>query len=129
MYQLLKCLINRTTLAFSLLTVSLSLFVTHSSHAMNFQVQLESEADLPPGSGKELLYATYNSFADLVTFNQASSTFSPVDIIGTYSTTGLAFDGNKGGNGGVIPEPSTMLLFGTGLAGLAAWRWKRGAQA
>jgi hypothetical protein len=27
---------------------------------------------------------------------------------------------------GTIPEPSTMLLWGTGLAGLAAWRWKRG---
>ncbi len=25
-----------------------------------------------------------------------------------------------------IPEPSTMLLFGTGLAGLGFWRWKKG---
>lgn len=25
-----------------------------------------------------------------------------------------------------IPEPSTMLLFGSGLAGLAAWRYRRG---
>ena len=24
-----------------------------------------------------------------------------------------------------IPEPSSMLLFGTGIAGLAAWRWKK----
>ena len=24
-----------------------------------------------------------------------------------------------------IPEPSTVLLFGTGLAGLGLWRWKK----
>ena len=27
---------------------------------------------------------------------------------------------------GVIPEPSTVILFGTGLAGLVAWRMRKG---
>ena len=27
-----------------------------------------------------------------------------------------------------IPEPSTMLLFGTGLAGLMAWRYRKGVK-
>ena len=28
----------------------------------------------------------------------------------------------------VIPEPSTMILFGTGLAGLIGYRWRRNKQ-
>ncbi|MDH5586833.1 MAG: PEP-CTERM sorting domain-containing protein [Nitrospirota bacterium] len=85
-------------------------------------VQLESEADV---GSNEVLYITYNSFTDLTGSIEAGSFFSPVNISGAYSTTGLAYDGNKGSSGGVIPEPSTMLLFGTGLAGLAGWRWRK----
>lgn len=36
--------------------------------------------------------------------------------------TGPAF-ANDVGNGSTVPEPSTWLLLGSGLAGMAAWRW------
>ena len=122
MYQLPSYPITRKAFKFTWLAVFVFFLLTHQSHAMNFQVQLESEADV---GSNEVLYITYNSFTDLTGSIEAGSFFSPVNISGAYSTTGLAYDGNKGGSGGVIPEPSTMLLFGTGLAGLAGWRWRK----
>ncbi len=71
--------------------------------------------------GGEVGYTTYNSFADLLSNTSPSSAFSPIDVAGAFSTTGLAFEGEK-----VIPEPSTILLLGSGLAGLVAWRYRKG---
>ena len=94
-------------------------------------VQKESDAD--SAAPFEIQYNTYPTFTDLINgTNGSGAILSQLGEPATYSTTGLAYDGSKGGNGGngaPIPEPSTVLLFGTGLAGLAAWRWKTGKQA
>jgi hypothetical protein len=54
---------------------------------------------------------------------------SGIDFSGddAYFRTFPMADGTPGGPGdGVVPEPSTVLLFGIGLVGLIAWRWKKG---
>lgn len=41
----------------------------------------------------------------------------------TWSAAGVAL--KPASSNGVIPEPSTVLLFGTGLAPLAVWRYRK----
>ncbi len=85
-------------------------------------VQVEDDVDAPAGA--EVLYITYDTFADLMIHNPSGNFTSPIDLNPAVSTTGLAFDG-KTISGDPIPEPSTILLFGTGLAGLGWWRYRK----
>ncbi len=88
------------------------------------QFHLLTESD--PGGLENVNYASFASMTDLLNFNTSSVGFLP-SLDPVTSVAGFAAGGESSSH--PIPEPSTMLLFGTGLVGLATWRWKRGTQA
>ena len=65
-----------------------------------------------------------NSYA-LSTPVQALQFVRLVDFTGPLSREQGGFRNNMSVTQTFIPEPSTVLLFGTGLAGLGLWRWKK----
>ena len=57
-----------------------------------------------------------SSVGDLYTIDLTTGAATLIGTTGVSSLAGLAFQADP------IPEPTTMLLFGSGLIGLAAWR-------
>ncbi len=90
-----------------------------------FIVQFESDADRV--GGQELFYFTYPTLAALLGNQPSSGSASQIDVNASFSTTGLAFEGNKGGNGIDVPEPSTLTLFVLPLIYFMGLVWRRTA--
>jgi hypothetical protein len=65
------------------------------------------------------------NFGKFVGFS-SDTAFSSVTIAATSPSFDYLLD-NMRGVSGTVPEPSTLLLLGAGLVGLAARRWKRAA--
>ena len=81
-------------------------------------IQMESDTDAQPGN--ELFSITYDSYADLLTDTQSSSSFSNFNANPVFSTTGLAYDGVKTDPEPPVgvPEPSIIALFAVGFIGI-----------
>lgn len=50
------------------------------------------------------------------------------NIPGASDTNGCGPSGNQPKKCASVPEPSSMILFGAGLAGLGIWTWRRASK-
>ena len=110
---------NQASSTFSQLNINASYSVGGMAYdGSQFHVLLESNANM--GAGQEVFLITYNSYADLISNNQASSTFSQLNINASYSAGGLTAL-NTGNGGNVVSEPATMMLVLIGLSFLSVF--------
>ncbi len=78
------------------------------------------ERDTNSGSGTELAFNRYSSYADLLAGTAVASQFSLIDVAGSFSTTGLLIEPGDPGPMAPVPLPGAALLMLGGLGALAA---------
>ncbi len=90
---------------------------------ISFTSQLLAYQDLTLGQG---IYTQGPLMASLVSHGTGKGTFELTDIGGGRFIISFASFNFKGtGNLAIVPEPGSLFLLGTGLAGFGTMRWRR----
>ncbi len=69
----------------------LFVLTSYAAHGAQYRLLLESDANAAGGS--EIFLASFGSFADLLSGNTSSASFSQLDINSGFSVGGLTYDG------------------------------------
>ena len=131
-----RATLSAPTIGFnSLLTLDLSqpptnALVDLSANSISFGGNLHINAAFAPQLMDGNMFTIFNFVGNTPTITgQFSNIFLPTLSSGLmWDTSALLTTGGLsvvGGNAPTIPEPSTMLLFGTGLAGLFGWQYQK----
>jgi PEP-CTERM motif len=123
-------------LVFSSPVAGIGFYVTDISDGGTAPDQISVVATLAGGGTKTFTTSvtTGNSNANVLFFGvvgtDPSELFSGVEILNTFSTEGdvHGIDDITVGLTTAVPEPSSLLMLGIGLAGLAGNRWRRRAR-
>ena len=99
------------------------LLTSAPASAVPFQLLLERDTDADAGA--EVFLVTYDSFADLLSNDFSASSFSQLNINSNFSAGGLAAVVPEGVDPVTVPEPTTLAIFGLGLAGLCFARRRK----
>ena len=91
-----------------------SIAVCGQAFAQPFGLMFERDNDV---ASNELGFNTYATYADILTANATSSTFSNINVNAPFSTTGIYFVGDDQGDQ-QVPGPTPILLMSPVLAGL-----------
>jgi PEP-CTERM motif len=111
---------NLSGASFSQLDINPNFSVGGLTYDGQYRLLLENNADAAGGS--EIFLATFGSFADLLSANLSSASFSQLDINPNFSVGGFSFEPDASTS---VPEPGTIALLGLGLAGLATLRRRK----
>ena len=79
------------------------------------------ESDIDEVGGNEIWISTFDTYEDLINFNQ-SGEYSDINIATGWSVGGLAWEWEQKHN---VPEPATIVLISLGLAGIGYSRRRK----
>ena len=116
-YDTFADVLSNTWSSFSLTNFNWDSAFHTAGIAYDGKYRLFGEQSTTASAGNESVIFTYDTFADFLSNNASSSSFTQRDLLSTYHTAGYTYE--------PVPEPATMAALGLGVAAMIRRRKNR----